>query len=279
MEYIIFWIIFSALVGIFASSQKRSGFGWFLAALLISPLISFVILLAVGVPKIEGTDMVTVQSQQPISKTSISSISEPNTPTKSCPFCAELIKQAAIVCRYCGRDLIVQDDAKTSLSTVQSNNESHKKIVKGSPEERLINGIILNNWGKVNSAIMLGADLSVKQDGKTISELACDYSDNSIKTLIARSIKPESKLQDEKDTSDIKKIRLSPDLAGTKEEKLINGILSGNWGKVNSAIILGADIKCELEGVDMLELSKQQGDASITSLIGRHLHGASTKND
>ncbi len=29
-------------------------------------------------------------------------------PTRSCPFCAETIKQAAKVCRFCGRELPVQ---------------------------------------------------------------------------------------------------------------------------------------------------------------------------
>ena len=28
-------------------------------------------------------------------------------PTKACPFCAETIKRAAKVCRFCGRDLLV----------------------------------------------------------------------------------------------------------------------------------------------------------------------------
>jgi hypothetical protein len=44
MELFLFWVAFSILVGVFASvRRKRSGFGWFLLALVISPLIAGVL--------------------------------------------------------------------------------------------------------------------------------------------------------------------------------------------------------------------------------------------
>jgi hypothetical protein len=39
-----FWIIFAFAVGFIASQRGRSGFGWFLLAILISPLIAVIIL-------------------------------------------------------------------------------------------------------------------------------------------------------------------------------------------------------------------------------------------
>lgn len=74
MEFFIFWIFLSILVGIFASSKKRSGFGWFFLSLIISPLITFIILLVAG--SSQGT-------------------------LKKCPKCAEEVKAEAHVCRFC----------------------------------------------------------------------------------------------------------------------------------------------------------------------------------
>jgi hypothetical protein len=75
MEFIIFWIFLSLLVGIFASFKKRIGPLWFLLSLIISPLITFIILLVSGPP---GRIL------------------------KKCPKCAEKVKKEAKICRFYG---------------------------------------------------------------------------------------------------------------------------------------------------------------------------------
>lgn len=35
MEYLFFWVVLTALIGIIASNRGRSGFGWFIIALLL----------------------------------------------------------------------------------------------------------------------------------------------------------------------------------------------------------------------------------------------------
>ena len=43
MELFILWVALSIAVGLFASNYRnRSGFGWFVLSLLISPLLGFV---------------------------------------------------------------------------------------------------------------------------------------------------------------------------------------------------------------------------------------------
>jgi hypothetical protein len=48
MELFFFWLIFAVLVGVFASKRGRSGFGYFILSVVLSPLIGFLIALVAG---------------------------------------------------------------------------------------------------------------------------------------------------------------------------------------------------------------------------------------
>ena len=87
MEFAIFWFIFSALCGVMASKAGRSGFGYFILACLISPIICFLLLAILGKVKEEG----------PSPETHI-----------RCPDCAEYILKEAKVCKHCGCKLVPQ---------------------------------------------------------------------------------------------------------------------------------------------------------------------------
>jgi len=97
---IFFWLLFALVVGLIASSRGRSGFGWFILACLISPLLAgLIVLLSSNLASTSGR-------------------SSPSTHVK-CPDCKELILKDARVCRYCGCRLVVP-----SLSGVQPDDPS-----------------------------------------------------------------------------------------------------------------------------------------------------------
>jgi phosphotransferase system glucose/maltose/N-acetylglucosamine-specific IIC component len=89
MEIVGFWIAFAVIVGIAASRRGRSGLGWFLLALVISPVIAGLLVLVLP-----------------------SKAVDPNAPSPEthvkCPDCRELVLKDAKVCKHCGCKLVPQ---------------------------------------------------------------------------------------------------------------------------------------------------------------------------
>ena len=96
MEVFFFWFFGSIAAGIWAANKGRSGFGWFVFSMLLSPLLG---LIFVGV-----LDKVPSDTETP---------NAPNPAThKKCPECAEQILREAKVCKHCGYRLFTSEALK-----------------------------------------------------------------------------------------------------------------------------------------------------------------------
>jgi hypothetical protein len=86
--WVVVWIVLSILIGVMWSGKGRSFAGGLFLSLLLSPLVGFIAGLVIK------TDIASVES---------SAINSGD--FKKCPFCSELVKKEAVVCKHCGRDL------------------------------------------------------------------------------------------------------------------------------------------------------------------------------
>lgn len=94
MGFVFFWLGFSAVVGVAAVKRNRSGVGWFILALVISPLLAGLLVLALGGSR--PTTVYLTKDAAEVPANTFGRILE-----KQCPDCAEMVKADARICRFC----------------------------------------------------------------------------------------------------------------------------------------------------------------------------------
>lgn len=103
MEYFLFWLAFSAVVGAAASSRGRSFVGWMLISTVISPLLGLILVLVIP-SRARNTSATPGKSDGAHDSAS----------HRRCPACAESVRKEAIKCKHCGH-AIITDDVRASL--------------------------------------------------------------------------------------------------------------------------------------------------------------------
>lgn len=88
MEWVVGWVILSALAGSIAKAKGRSAAAYFFCSMIFSPLVGIILALAVR-PDHAVLEKIELRQGK----------------ARKCPACAELVKPDARKCKHCGAEI------------------------------------------------------------------------------------------------------------------------------------------------------------------------------